>query len=248
MAFSLPMVDSLQLPSLDHPPLTLLVDRDADTRQMYAEFLRQAACVVEEAEDGREALAKALTRHPDVVVTETRLSGISGLDLCKILREDAITRDIAIVVVTGDAFDNDVHRAERAGADVVLTKPCLPEQLARAIRNLLAHSRELRERSCAARARVAEELTRSAELIERSRANTSRTMLSRAHHRRDTMDPPSAPPTLVCPTCDQPLKYVKSHIGGVSVRHPEQWDYYECAAGCGTFQYRQRTRKLRRVI
>jgi hypothetical protein len=40
--------------------------------------------------------------------------------------------------------------------------------------------------------------------------------------------------------------YEHSHVGGVSQRHPEQWDYYRCSA-CGRFQYRQRTRKLRRV-
>ena len=65
---------------------------------------------------------------------------------------------------------------------------------------------------------------------------------------RDTTEPPTAAPELVCPTCDQPLKYLKSHVGGVSARHAEQWDYYECAGGCRTFQYRQRTRKLRRVM
>jgi hypothetical protein len=37
-----------------------------------------------------------------------------------------------------------------------------------------------------------------------------------------------------------------SCIGGVNARHPEQWDYFICAA-CGAFQYRQRTRKLRRL-
>ncbi len=73
-------------------------------------------------------------------------------------------------------------------------------------------------------------------------------MLSRAYDRHDTTEPPVAPPALVCPSCDQPLRYVKSHIGGVSVRHQEQWDYFECEGGCGTFQYRQRTRKLRRVL
>ena len=62
-------------------PLTLLVDRDADTRRMYAEFLILSSCSIEEAEDGREALAKAIARRPDIVVTETRLPGINGYDL-----------------------------------------------------------------------------------------------------------------------------------------------------------------------
>jgi predicted RNA-binding Zn-ribbon protein involved in translation (DUF1610 family) len=40
--------------------------------------------------------------------------------------------------------------------------------------------------------------------------------------------------------------YEQSHIGGVSAKHPEQWDDFICPT-CGTFEYRHRTRKLRRV-
>ncbi|HZT76170.1 MAG TPA: response regulator [Vicinamibacterales bacterium] len=71
-----------------------MIDRDADTRQMYSEFLR-TRCDVEEAADGREALAKALMRHPDVIVTETRLPGINGFELCRLLRHDARGRAAA---------------------------------------------------------------------------------------------------------------------------------------------------------
>src|SRR5690349_15896226 len=110
--------------------LALLVDRDPDTRQMYAEFLRQSQCEIDEAEDGREALAKALAHHPDIIVTETRLPGINGFDLCRLLRDDEMTREIPIVFVTGDAYAQDVKHAESAGADAVLVKPCLPEKLA----------------------------------------------------------------------------------------------------------------------
>jgi hypothetical protein len=72
-------------------------------------------------------------------------------------------------------------------------------------------------------------------------------MLSRTLHRHDTTSPAIAPPSLICPQCDQPLAYQRSHVGGVSEKHPEQWDYFQCQAGCGTFQYRERTRKLRKV-
>jgi two-component system chemotaxis response regulator CheY len=56
-----------------------------------------------------------------------------------------------------------------------------------------------------------------------------------------------AHPELLCPSCNHWLRYQHSHIGGINDRHPEQWDYYVCSASCGPFQYRQRTRKLRRV-
>jgi hypothetical protein len=74
-----------------------------------------------------------------------------------------------------------------------------------------------------------------------------RPTLKKAHHRGDTIAPPIPPPTLLCPSCDRPLTYRRSHVGGVSSRHSEQWDYYDCVSRCGTFQYRARTRKLRKV-
>ena len=228
-------------------PCALLVDRDADTRHMYAEFLRQSACEIDEAEDGREALAKAIARHPDVIVTETRLSGISGIDLCRLLRTDPATSDIPIVVVTGDAFEADRARAQHAGADAVLVKPCLPERLAVELQAVLSHVRKMQAHVAAPRSSVAPQSDR-AETAACDSPARRRPMLSRAHIRHDTTEPPAAPPALVCPMCDQPLRYLKSHIGGVSARYPEQWDDFECLGGCGTFQYRQRTRKLRRVV
>jgi len=71
-------------------------------------------------------------------------------------------------------------------------------------------------------------------------------MLSRVHERRATSVPPLAPPALVCPACDAPMTYVTRRIGGVSERHPEQWDYFDCARCRSFFEYRQRSRKMRR--
>ena len=232
----------------EHPaPLTLLVDHDADTRRMYAQFLALSSCNIEEAEDGREALAKAIARRPDIVVTETRLPGINGYDLCNLLRSDSSTRDVPILFVTSDAFDIDLRRAERVGADAVLAKPCLPETLLIEMKRLLQESGDLRERARALRAKVRTQVERSDQLLAISRGHTRRLTLSRAHVRVETDAPPAMPPALVCPTCDQPLVYSRSHVGGVNARSSEQWDYFECPAGCGTFQYRQRTRKLRCV-
>src|SRR5471032_2442239 len=107
----------------------LIVDHDPDTRRMYVEYLTRSAWVVEEAADGREALAKALTQRPDIIVTETRLPGMSGFDLCDLLRTDAATCGTPIVVVTASALDADVQRAQRVGADTVFIKPCLPATL-----------------------------------------------------------------------------------------------------------------------
>jgi two-component system cell cycle response regulator DivK len=229
------------------PTVALLVDHDADTRGMYAEFLRQSKLEIDEAEEGREALAKVLSSRPDIVVSETRLPGLSGLELCALIRRDATISSTPFIFVTADAFPADIKRAEAIGANCVLIKPCLPERLLVEVRRLTSQGHDLRDRSAVARAAVADQLARSDRLIEKSRENFRRVTLSKALNRVQTTAPPVAPPGLVCPVCDHPLDYVRSHVGGVSIRHLEQWDYFECPAGCGTFQYRQRTRKLRKV-
>jgi CheY-like chemotaxis protein len=233
-------------PALQPLPLALLADGDADSRAMYAQSLKLSRWVVEEASDGREALAVALTRRPDLIITDTHLPGISGLDLCAILRRDLATRSTPIVLVTSDALAPDLERARIAGATTVLVKPCLPDTLLAEADTLILQSRSLRACSVAARQKIAGPLATSDRLIEKSHA-ASRRIMSRSYQRGETDLPPSAPPSLVCPSCDQVLDYRSSQLGGVSARNAEQWDYFVCSTGCGTFQYRQRTRKLRRV-
>jgi CheY-like chemotaxis protein len=214
-------------------PMVLLVDQDDDNRAMYGQYLKAANWIVEEAADGRDALAKALALRPDLIVTEIRLPGIDGFELCKLLRRDFATRAIPIVVVTGDAYTPDLKLALNAGATSVLLKPCVPEAvLTEAIRLL--------------------EATRPQDAPappppEAQPREMPRRGLSRSHVRGETAAPPALPPGLICPSCDCPLEYKSSQVGGVSARNAEQWDYFVCARGCGTFQYRQRTRKLRRV-
>jgi two-component system cell cycle response regulator DivK len=229
-------------PLLTRPDVfALLIDRDEDTRRMYSEYLRAHECIVEQSADGREALAKALARHHDVIITETRLPGIDGFQLCDLLRRDEATGATPIVVVSGEAYAADIERAYRAGATAVLTKPCLPDTLWSQIRRVLdtpAQARPSRHESLG---------PRSGDERQAANGGARRPILSRTHQRGDTTAPPQAPPALVCPLCDTPLAYGWSYVGGVSARHAEQWDYYECPNGCGTFQYRQRTRKIRRA-
>jgi CheY-like chemotaxis protein len=243
-------------PGVDRNPLTLLVDRDRETRELYAEFLtRSGGWDIEEAEDGREALAKAIARRPDVIVAETRLPGLSGLDLCALLRRDASTSNIPFIFVTADAYAPDIRRAERAGADVVLTKPCLPDRLLTEMQRVLIRAHDGARGGAGAQGETSsparEPVVRASVVVPQpppsSGSTSKRAMLSRVHRRGDTTEPPTTPPALICPKCDQVLRYLRSHVGGVSARHPEQWDYFECPAGCGTFQYRERTKKIRKV-
>jgi CheY-like chemotaxis protein len=227
-------------------PMMLLADPHPDTRALYGESFRAAGWQVTETDDGREALALALTRRPALLVTETRLPFIDGYALCDIVRRDSLTREISIVVLTGDAHPSQLERAHAAGADSVLVKPCLPDRLLGEVDRLRARSRGLRATANSARERLHEQLAKSAMLLDRSAAHRTRT-LAQTHTRFITTTPPLDPPDLRCPTCDRRLVYERSHVGGVTARFSEQWDYYACGGGCGAFQYRHRTRALRMI-
>jgi hypothetical protein len=180
------------------------------------------------------------------VITELQLPLIDGVALCHILRKDRMTAEVPILVVTGESRPDKLERVVRAGANAVLAKPTASAHVVSEANRLLSRSSALQQPSAVIRGRIAGQLQKSEELLARS-AEQRRTVLAKAHQRFTTTTPPAPPPALVCPSCDHPLEYQQSHIGGVSAKHPEQWDYYVCPGGCGMFQYRQRTKKIRRV-
>jgi CheY-like chemotaxis protein len=216
----------------------LVVDADDETRALWRQSLAPVGCDVVEASDGREALTRALVRPPALVVTEILLPFVDGYALCEILRRDRTTADVPILVVTAESRSALIERARKAGADAVLMKPTTPEQILTETQRLVTNARDLRAQSASARATA---------VLQRDHTAHQRKRLSKAIARFTTTTPPKPPPALVCPSCDVGLTYEHSHIGGVSDQHPEQWDQYVCPASCGTFQYRQRTRKLRRI-
>src|SRR5581483_1486101 len=210
------------------PALVLIADPDAETRALYRGEFTRAGCDVVEAVDGRDALAKALPAPPSLVITELTLRFVDGYALCDILRHDPLTAGVPILVVTAPGS---AARADGIDVDALLLKPTAPDSLVSEARRLLATPRAFRPAANAAK----------------TAASTRRIPHSKAHQRFTTVSPPKTPPALSCPSCDRALKYEQSHLGGVSERHSEQWDDFVCPGGCGLFQYRQRTRRLRRI-
>lgn len=169
---------------------------------------------------------------------ETQIRRINGFESCRLLRADVATRLVRIVVVTTAATAADRVRATTAGADAVLTKPCSYE-------DVVAVARELLDRPAAAAQAFAaiedpEPKHSVAGVAIRQRSG------SRSFHRERSTTPPRQPPTLHCPCCDTILNYDHSFIGGVNARSSEQWDYFVCRR-CGPYQYRHRTKALKRT-
>jgi two-component system chemotaxis response regulator CheY len=216
----------------------LVVDPDHDTRDLYSLMLSGVADAVELVDDGRIALAKALATPPDLVVTETHVPFLDGYALCRLLRTDQATASIPIVVATSEGTVSSVQRARAAGASAVLLKPFTIDPFIATIREVLEAEPQPLATAPAGP---------SKELLERAARIGSR-MKARMHQRYMTVTPPLTPPPLICPNCERPLVYVNSQIGGVNANQPEQWDRFDCAAGCGAFHYRHRTRQLRRLV
>jgi len=216
-------------------PTILIADADADTRALYRVLFPPHLYDVLESDDGAEALGLALARRPDLIITETHLTRIDGFELCRLLRVDPATRTMPIVVVTTSAGSGDHARAMQAGATEVLVKPCAPE----AVFDAALRALEDPPTPDGAGA-VQEEPSFSTGEPARPRRR------SRGFNRHVTTAPPTEPPALRCPRCDEDLLYEHSHIGGVNAEASEQWDYFTCRR-CGSYQYRQRTRKLKAI-
>lgn len=122
-------------------PVVLLVQPSHDdSLDMYAEFLRYHGLAVIPASDARHALM--LAPQADIVVTGMNLDDpMDGVALVSRLRHMDCTRSTPIVVLTACAWPTDRERAEGAGCDVFLPKPCLPNDVLGEVRQLLTATR-----------------------------------------------------------------------------------------------------------
>jgi CheY-like chemotaxis protein len=124
-------------PSGVRRPLALIVDQDADTREMYALHLSAQGILVVEAPDGVQAVAHARSLRPDVITTDLTLLDCTGVSLCAQLKKDEITKDIPVIAVTGRAMPDEAAYALASGCVAVLVKPCLPAELLSEIKRVL---------------------------------------------------------------------------------------------------------------
>ena len=125
------------------PSTVLLVEDHVDSRHMYAEFLRMLFTVIE-AGDGASALEAMRTTRPDVVVTDLALPGMDGFELVERMRADPRLEGVPVIALSGYATAEHENRAREAGCDLVLQKPCLPDDLARAVGSATRSRKEVR--------------------------------------------------------------------------------------------------------
>lgn len=118
-------------------PLVLVVEDYQDAREMYSAYLQFSGYRVAEATNGYEAIEQAQELMPDIILMDLALPRMDGWEATRRLKNDAKTRGIPIVALTGHALAGHAEGARQAGCDAFVTKPCLPDALVAEIKRML---------------------------------------------------------------------------------------------------------------
>jgi CheY-like chemotaxis protein len=116
----------------------LIVDDYQDCCDMYGAYLSLAGFDVLTANDGAEALRVAKQARPDVILMDLGLPGIDGCEATRQLKSDPSTRVIPVLALTAQNLPGNAHIG-RAGFDGVISKPCLPDELAERVARIIEH-------------------------------------------------------------------------------------------------------------
>jgi class 3 adenylate cyclase/CheY-like chemotaxis protein len=120
-----------------HPPLILIVDDNADNREILEARLTSQGYATATASDGEEALAVARELLPDLILLDVMMPKLDGLEVCRQLRTDPTYPFVPIILVTARTALQDIVAGLDAGADEYLTKPVEQAALVARVRSIL---------------------------------------------------------------------------------------------------------------
>jgi CheY-like chemotaxis protein len=124
-------------PSLGGRPRILIAEDDADVRGVLVEILEDDDYELVMARDGREALALALGRTPDLVILDLNMPALDGREVCRGLRGDPRTRNVPVVILTASGSELDIAEGFEGGATDYITKPFAPAMVRTRVRSWL---------------------------------------------------------------------------------------------------------------
>ena len=130
-------------PASAHIGKVLVVDDADDVRQLVRSSLAAVGFEVREAASGEDAVTMARHFRPDCVVLDVNLPGISGFDVCRILRDDPANARTTIVILTGDPASSEKVMAFSLEADDYVVKPFSPRDLGNRVNAAIRRRGEL---------------------------------------------------------------------------------------------------------
>jgi two-component system phosphate regulon response regulator PhoB len=131
--FALLWAALVQTPS----PNILVADDEADVVNLITQNLRLAGFAVSSVADGSAALSKARADLPAAMILDVMMPGLNGFEICKMLKADPATQNIAVLLLTAKAEEIDRVLGFELGADDYVTKPFSPRELVLRVQNIL---------------------------------------------------------------------------------------------------------------
>jgi two-component system phosphate regulon response regulator PhoB len=119
----------------------LVVDDDRDIREVIAAMLDAVGLTVESATSAEEALERARAQSYDLMVLDWNLPGMTGIELCRLIRRDARLSTLPVLFLTAHDSSSDVVEAFASGADDYVVKPFRAPELGARIFGLLRRAR-----------------------------------------------------------------------------------------------------------
>jgi two-component system cell cycle response regulator len=107
----------------------LIVDDEPNNRALLEAILTEAGYEVRQAEGGEAALAQVTSKAPDLILLDLMMPGMSGIEVCRRLKQDPATSAVPIIIVTALGQLKNKESALTSGADDFVTKPVDPEDL-----------------------------------------------------------------------------------------------------------------------
>ena len=112
----------------DTLPLVLVVEDHTDVALLVGKVLK-GRCNVQYATDGEQALAKMQQQLPDLLITDVKMPKMDGHELCRRVRASVKLRGIPVIMLSARSSEKERVLGVKAGADVYLVKPFLPDEL-----------------------------------------------------------------------------------------------------------------------
>jgi DNA-binding response OmpR family regulator len=107
----------------------LIIEDEKDIRDLLQHYLKKEGYAVQGAEDGDSGLRKLAKERYDLVLLDLMLPRMDGLEVCRVLRSQAQTADLPVIMLTAKGEETDRIVGLELGADDYITKPFSPREV-----------------------------------------------------------------------------------------------------------------------